>query len=54
MTGARHITFIAYWRLGMGIVDMDASQAEFLFQIKMSVHGNSVAVVITQQREQSL
>ena len=54
MTGARHITFIAYWRLGMGIVDMDASQAEFLFQIKMSVHGNSVAIIVAQQCQQPL
>ena len=52
-TGAADVAAIASWRIHAAVVDMDAFQPVFLFQIEVVMHSDAPVVVFRQQRQQS-
>ena len=54
MAGAGDVSLVACGRLREGIVDMNAAQPVFLFQIEVTMDGDFAMIVLSQQRQQSL
>ena len=54
VTGSRDVSLVAYGWFRVGIINMDTSQAVFLFQVEVPVNSDLVTIVVTQQRQQSL